>query len=210
MPRITGLEPDPRRPGAVRVLVDGRHFCTVHEAALGSATLAIGADWTGERAGLAGRAADEEAAWRAVLKALERRSYAVTELRRRLLMRGHPPAASDYALQRAEAAGLLDDLVYARQFVASRAARGRGPSRLRRDLLALGVAKVHIEAALAEQWPEPEEALTLAAQLARRRARQLAGLPREVRRRRLLAYLARRGFAGSPVSELVTRVLREA
>jgi SOS response regulatory protein OraA/RecX len=72
------------------------------------------------------------------------------------------------------------------------------------------VAKVHIEAALAEQWPEPEEALTLAAQLARRRARQLAGLPREVRRRRLLAYLARRGFAGSPVSELVTRVLREA
>ena len=39
--------------------------------------------------------------------------------------------------------------------------------------------------------------------LAERRAGQLAGLPPEARRRRLLAFLARRGFSGSKVRDLV-------
>jgi regulatory protein len=192
------------------VLVDGRLFCTVHESAVAPATLAVGAEWTTERAGDAGRAADEEAAWRALLKALERRSYATVELRRRLVQKGHPPPAADYAIARALAARLLDDAGFARRFVESRTARGRGAARLRRDLLALGVERAHIEAALAAQWPEPDGDLTLASDLARKRARQLNGLPREVRRRRLLAYLGRRGFSGRRVSELVTRVLRDA
>jgi regulatory protein len=208
--KITGLEPDPRRPGALRVMVDGRLFCTVHEGAAAAAALAIGAEWTVERSASAGRAADEEAAWRALLAALERRSFAAVELRRRLVRKGHPPEAAERAIGRALDAGLLDDALFARHYVESRAARGRGPARLRRDLAALGVARAHIDAALAEQWAVPEDALALAGELARKRARQLAGLPPEVRRRRLLAYLARRGFAGSAVSGLVAGVLRDA
>jgi regulatory protein len=206
--RITGLEPDPRHPDAVRVLVDGKLFCTVHQAAVRAGALAVGAEWSAERAGITGQAADEEAAWRALLKALERRSHATAELRRRLLQKGHPPAAVDSAIGRAREAGLLDDVAFARNFVESRAARGRGPARLRRDLAAMGVAREHVDTALRAQWADPEDALTLAAELAAKRARQLAGLPREVRRRRLVAYLARRGFSGSGVVELVVRVLR--
>ena len=208
MARITGLEPDPRRPGAVRVLVDGRLYCTVHEAALRAGRLTVGGEWSAEQAGVTGQAADEEAAWRALLKALERRSYATAELRRRLVQKGHPPAAADFAVSRAREAGLLNDVEFARNFVQSRSARGRGPVRLRRDLAALGVARELIEAALAAQWAEPEDSLALAAELATKRARQLAGLPREVRRRRLVAYLARRGFSGAGVVDLVGRVLR--
>ena len=210
MAKITGLEADPRRPGAVRVMVDGRLFCTVHEGAAGTAALAVGAEWTAERAASAGRAADEEAAWRGVLTALERRSHAAPDLRRRLVRKGHPPDAADHAIRRALAVGLLDDALFARNYVESRAARGRGPARLRRDLAALGVARAHIDAALAEQWSAPEDALALAAALARKRARQLAELPPEVRRRRLLAYLARRGFTGPAVSGLVSGLLRGA
>jgi regulatory protein len=208
MPRITGLEPDPRRPGAVRVLVDGKLFCTVNESVVGTAALAVGADWSADRAGIADRAADEEAAWRALLKSLERRSHATADLRRRLLQKGHPPEAADHAIARALQVGLLDDAAFARRFVESRAARGRGPARLRRDLAALGVARASIEAALQNQWAEPDDALLLALELARKRAKQLAGLPREARRRRLLAYLGRRGFSGMRVADLVTRILR--
>jgi regulatory protein len=210
MARITALEPDPRRPGAMRVLVDGRLFCTVHEAVMAEGGLAVGAEWDAGRAERAGRAADEEAAWRALLKALERRAYAVSELRRRLLQKGHPPDAAEYAIARALAARLLDDAAFARQYVESRSARGRGPVRLRRDLAALGVSRAHIDGALEEHWAEPEAALALARDLAHKRARQLAGLPRETRRRRLLAYLGRRGFSGRPVTELVARLLRDS
>jgi len=207
MPRITALEPDPRRPGAVRLVVDGQPFCTLHEgaAALG---LVPGAEWDPSLQAGATAAADEEAAWRTLLRALERRAFAIQELRRRLRQKGHPPAAVEYAMDRALAAGLLDDAAYARMFVSSRAARGRGPGRLRRDLLALGVAPAHIDAALAEQFPEPEDSLAMARQLAERRLRQLQGIPPEARRRRVLAYLARRGFHGSAVAELVARALR--
>lgn len=207
MARITGLEPDPRRPGAVRVLVDGRPFCTVHEGAAG-AGLRIGGDWDGQQQALAGQAADEEAAWRAALRSLEFRSFAVTELRRRLRLKGHPPRAVDYAVARAQGAGLLDDAAYARLYVASKAARGRGPSRIRRDLLALGVGRELIDQALAEQWPDQDDALVIARELAERRLRQLAALPPETRRRRVLAYLARRGFTGSRVGDIVARALR--
>jgi regulatory protein len=208
MARITGLEPDPKRPGAVRVLVDGRPFCTVHEGAVATGTLAIGAEWGAERVTLASQAADEEGAWRALLRALERRNFAVVELRRRLRQKGHTPEAVEFAIGRALASGLLDDRAFAQRFVESRATRGRGPSRLRRDLAALGIDRSYIDAALAAHWPDPDDALDLALDLARQRARQLAALPREVRRRRLLAYLERRGFSGHRVSELVTRVLR--
>ncbi len=207
--RITGLDPDPNRPGAIRVMVDGRPFCTVHEGAVRTGQLAVGDEWDEPRSASAGKAADEEAAWRTLLRALERRSFSVGELRRRLRQKGHPPAAVDYAIHRAEGLKLLDDAAFALQFVQSRASRGRGPARLRQDLRVLSVAEPHIEAALRAQWPEPETALDLAASLASRRARQLGAVPRDAKRRRLLGYLARRGFSGSRVAELVRRILNE-
>lgn len=207
MPTITGLDPDPRRPGAVRLLVDGKHFCTVHEGA-GAAGLAPGATWNEASTGIASRLADEEGAWRALLVALERRGFSVTDIRRRLGQKGHTPEAASYAVARALELGLLNDAEFARRFVETRAARGRGPGRLRLDLAALGVDRTLVDQAISERWPEPEEALALAAQIAERRARQLAGLPRDVRRRRLLAFLARRGFTGSGVDALIRRVLQ--
>lgn len=207
--RITGLDPDPNRPGAIRVMVDGRPFCTVHEGAVRAGRLAVGDEWDEARSDSAGKAADEEAAWRTLLKALERRNFSIGELRRRLRQKGHPPAAIDYAIHRAEGLKLLDDAAFAVHYVQSRAGRGRGPSRLRQDLRALSVAEPHIEAALKVQWPEPETALDLAASLAARRARQLGAVPRDAKRRRLLGYLARRGFSGSRVAELVRRILNE-
>ncbi len=145
---VTALEPDPRRPGSVRVLVDGRAFATVDTAA--ASGLAPGgalADATAERLA---RAADAEAAYRTVLRALERRPLARADLGRRLLRRGLAAEAVENALARAERAGLLDDAAFARHYVATRTERGRGPARLARDLLALGVARPIVDAAITE------------------------------------------------------------
>jgi len=209
-PRITQLDPDPAHPGAVKVMVDGRPFCTVHQALVEGGGLVVGAEWDEISRESAGRAADEEAAWRTLLKALERRSFSVGEIRRRLTQKGHPPQAVDYAVDRAQGLRLLDDAAFAHQFVQSRASRGRGPARLRQDLRMRSVADQHIDAALRDQWPEPESALELAAGLAKRRLRQLSALPRDVRRRRLLGYLARRGFSGAQVHDLIRRLLTDA
>ena len=201
--RITALEPDPRRDGSVRVLLDGRSFCAIPIDAVAVAGLVVGEQLTDvAREGLV-RAADEEAAFRTALRSLERRGFARRDLTRRLRQKGHPHEAIDAALVRAERLGLLDDAVYARDYVETRAQRGRGPARLRRDLLALGVDGRIVEAALTAAQAEGRDGLAAVRTLAERRARSLRNLPREVRQRRLTGYLARRGVTGEEARSLL-------
>src|SRR5688500_9299627 len=95
LPVVSAIEPDPRRPGAVRLVVDGELYCTVD--AEHAADLRPGSTLGPERAAAAGRAADEEAAYRTVLRALHRRAHARADLGRRLVRRGHAAAAVEAA-----------------------------------------------------------------------------------------------------------------
>lgn len=206
-PVVTALAPDPRRPGTVRVELDGVRFGAVPGELVASTGLAAGRVVDADLRERLTVAADAEAALRTVLRALERRPFARADLGRRLIRKGHPRPAVDAALDWAGAKGLLDDVAFARDYVQTRAARGRGPSRLTRDLLAMGVERAVINRALAAEWPEGSDRTDVPQSLAAKRAAQLGGLPRPVKRRRVLAYLARRGFTGRDISELVARVI---
>jgi regulatory protein len=206
---ITGLESDPARPDMVRVMVNGRPYATVPALRAVAAGLGPGVTLDEERSRSVNQAADEEAAYRTLLRALERRPFAVVEIRRWLLRKGHPPEAIDPALARAGDAGLLDDTAFAAGYVRSRTERGRGPARIQRDLSALGVSREIIENALRTALPEDHDTELAAESLARRRLTQLRSVPLQVRIRRALAYLARRGFSGYQVSEMVRRVAAE-
>jgi regulatory protein len=207
LPVITAVEQDPRRPGTLRVEVDGVRFGAVPEVLARAAGVAVGQVLQGELQERLAAAADAEGAFRTLLRALERRSFARADLGRRLVRKGHPRPAVEAALERAQALGLLDDVEFALNYVQTRAARGRGPSRLTRDLMAMGVERGLIDRALAAEWPEGSDRTGVPMALASKRAAQLGHLPRPVKRRRLLAYLARRGFAGHDISEIVARVV---
>ncbi|HEU5219519.1 MAG TPA: regulatory protein RecX [Gemmatimonadales bacterium] len=208
VPREIGaVVPDPRRAGSVRIMVQGRPLLTIPREIAERERLEPG-QVLGE--GLFARlcqAADEEAAFRTALRYLERRPFAAKDLARRLVLKGHPPAAADGARARAERMGLLDDPRFTLHFVQTRAARGRGPLRLRRDLAVLGVERGVIDRALAEAFGSDGADAPQAGVVARKRLAQLRGLPLPVQRRRLLAFLARRGFAGHTVNRLVGELL---
>ena len=204
---LTAVDPDPRRPGAVRLEIDGARFGAVPRELVGAERLTVGRVVDAELQHRLGAAADIEAAYGTVLRCLELRSYARSDLGGRLLRKGHPRQAVEAALERATGLGLLDDAAYARSYVQTRAARGRGPSRLTRDLLAMGVERSLIDRALAAEWPEGSDRSSMPQALATKRAQQLGALPRPTKRRRLLAYLARRGFSGREVTEMVERVV---
>jgi regulatory protein len=205
--RITALDPDPRRPEAVRVEIDGIRFGAVPRELVSSEELRVGRELDAELQERLEAAADIEAAYRTVLRSLEIRSFARGDLTRRLVRKGHPRPAVEAAVERAAGLGLLDDAAFAQRYVQTRAARGRGPSRLTRDLLAMGVERSVIDRAVAAEWPEGSDRSTMPLALATKRAAQLGSLPRQVKRRRVVAYLARRGFSGREISELVDRVL---
>jgi regulatory protein len=208
VPRITALEPDPRRPEAVRVELDGIRFGAVPRELVATERLAVGLELDPSLQERLGAAADIEAAYRTALRVLEVRSFARSDLARRLFRKGPPRPATETALERIHGLGLLDDAAYARNYVQTRAARGRGPARLTRDLLSMGVERSLIDRALEAEWPEGSDRTTVPLALARKRAGQLGGLPRQTKRRRVVAYLARRGFTGRDISDMVEQVVR--
>lgn len=201
---LTGLTPDPRRPAYRLVEVDRGRFASLRAADLADLELRIGAEIPALVLERLQELADLEAAHRAALRALARRAHARFDLRRRLLQRQHPPAAIDGALDRLSAVGLLDDARFAADYAAAKVHRGRGPARLLGDLLAQGVdrrvAEDAVRSSLATEGVDPAQAVRA---LAEKRARQLAGLPAAVRKRRLTAFLVRRGFHGGEVREVV-------
>jgi len=201
---LTGLAPDPHRPDYRLVEVDRGRFASLPATDLADLELRIGAEIPAAVFERLQELADLEGAHRAGLRALARRAHARFDLRRRLLQKQHPPAAVDGALDRLAGLGLLDDARFARDYASAKAARGRGPARLIRDLLSQGVARrvaeEAVRAALADDGVDPESVVRAVAE---KRAKQLAGLSPAIRKRRLWAFLARRGFQGPEVRAIV-------
>ena len=201
---LTGLAPDPQRPDYRLVEVDRGRFASLPAVDLAPLGLSVGAELSPLVYERLQELADLEAAQRSALRSLNRRAHARLDLRRRLLQKQHPAPAVDAALERLRAAGLIDDTRFAFDYAAAKARRGRGPARLIRDLQAQGVerrvAEEAVRRSLAAEGVDPGETVRA---LAEKRAKQLAGLPPTVRKRRLVAFLVRRGFAGAEVRQVV-------
>jgi regulatory protein len=204
---VTALEPDPRRPGTVRIDLDEQRFAAVPAELALAEGIRVGRVLEPALRARLGAAAEQESAYRTALRALERRGYARSDLARRLLRKGHARPAVEAALDQLAAIGMLDDGAFAEHYVATRAARGRGPVRLTRDLLAMGMERRIIDRALAAHRADAGDSPDVPLALAANRAAQLGNLPRAAKRRRLLAYLARRGFSGSEVGAIVRQVV---
>jgi len=206
---VTGLRADTRVPGCVVVEVDGVRLASLPAELLRTLSLEIGAVLSAGQHEAILRAAGLEATRRVALRLLASRPRAVRDLKRRLRDRGHDPGLIDEAVDRLEASGLVDDVEFARHFVRVRGPRGHGPARLVHDLLVLGVERRTAEGAVAEvgkaEGVDPAET---ARALAAKRAAQLGRLSPERKRRRLLSYLARRGFQGREIRELVAKLVR--
>lgn len=119
------------------------------------------------------------------------------EMLQRLRLREPDSDLVQRAVERLKALGLLNDAEVARAEAASRFRRGEGAGRIRQSLMQKGVERSVIDAAVREVTEEEavdEEALCRAA--AEKRLGALRSLAPEVQRRRLLAFLVRRGFPG--------------
>jgi len=211
VPVVTGLAPDHRQPGYRLVEVDRGRFASLPVEHLDPLGLTVGMTLEPLLLARLQELADEEGAHRAALRKLATRGHARADLRRRLLQKQHPPAAVDAALARLDRNGFLDDARYAADYARTRASRARGPARIIGDLLRQGVdrrvAEAAVQQALAAEGIDPERQ---AADVVVKRARQLAHVPLPVRKRRLMAFLVRRGYAGASARQIVERAVSAA
>jgi regulatory protein len=151
---------------------------------------------------------DVTATYARALEMLTRAPRSVRDLRRRLLLKGEPEAEVDATIGRLTAVGLLNDAAYARAFVRTKvSSQGFSRRRLQLELAKRGVARDVADEAIEEVLHDEEvdESANIE-RIARKKLRSLRGFDEETQRRRLLAFLARRGYDLVKVREVMGRV----
>jgi regulatory protein len=144
----------------------------------------------GARRGRGPLQSSPEAAHRAALDLLARRSHFEIELERKLAHQGFAPDDVRAALERLRAAELVDDRRSAVELLTSRLRRApQGRRRLRAELARKGITADVITAALEEVMPGDES------ELAREAARRFQRRARPADARALQRHLDRLGFS---------------
>jgi regulatory protein len=145
----------------------------------------------------------QDVAYEQALRLLSYRPRTERELRMRYAKKALPEQSQEAALDRLKSEGLVDDAAFAQSWIENRMEfRPRGAWALRSELGAKGVERELIETAL-EDFDEEEAARRAAHQGARR----YKHLSPDLFRRRLSAYLSRRGFTYQLISPLVAQHL---
>lgn len=148
----------------------------------------------------------EQVARTILLRRLSAAPRTRAELRADLLRRGVPEEVADRVLDRFVEVGLIDDHAFAAAWVESRQrSKGTARSVLRQELRAKGVSDDDAGSALARVDDEAERAR--AVQLAEVRLRSMHRLEADVRRRRLVAMLLRRGYRQAIAVSVVAQVM---
>jgi regulatory protein len=206
---ITALKPLARRPGFLAIHAGGVRVGVLPVDEVRALGIRVGAELDGKGEELLLSAIERANAYDAAVRLLAVRGRSTQEIVTRLRQKGLGKDAVAHAVGRLEADGLLDDGRFAREYARMQTTRGHGPARIMAELSRKGVERHVAERAVAEVGGDDEgERRERLLALARKRAMQLRGLDRDVARRRLMAYLARRGYGAGQVRDVVAELIR--
>jgi regulatory protein len=203
--KITALKVQKRNPNRINVYLDGEYAFGLSRIV--AAWLQVGQVINEDK--IASLQADEtqEVAFQQSLRLLSYRPRSVAEVSRRLSEKGFSGQVIETVINRLLEKKYLSDRSFAEEWVENRSTfRPRSRRLLRYELLQKGVAEEHIESALESLKDEPD----LAYQAGIRYAERLADLDWETFRKRLGAFLGRRGFSYGTVAPVVKRIWDEA
>jgi regulatory protein len=208
MSLITAVVPSPRRAGRFEILVDGKGVATLSLEAIERLRLHVGTPFSDALAAAVDGEARALHAFDRALDLLALRARSTRELRRHLIKKGEDEAHVDAAIARLTTLGLLDDAAYARQFARAKATGpGFSRRRLQAELARRGVARETADAAIAEVFADDEvNADEILDRVAEKKLRTLTKLDPDTRRRRLYAFLARRGYDSDDIRRVMERI----
>ena len=139
------------------------------------------------------------------LRTLAARGRSVAEVKQKLRDRGIEESVVDEEVSRLVTEGLLNDFDLAEQLVWSLQEHTKlGPVAIRQALIKRKIPSAIIDRVIPHASDiEPD----VIEQLARDRIRSMSGLEPDVQKRRLVGFLARRGYTGSEVYRAVDRAV---
>lgn len=206
---VTAITPSVKREGRFDVQVNGTLVATLTLDAVERLRLQVGAPFSDPIATAVEREVQAQRTMDRALNMLAFRARSIRELRRGLVKKGEPEDQVDAAIERLVSAGLLNDEDYARGYVRAKVAGpGFSRRRLRGELYRRGVARDVADQAINEVFESEEtDEAAIIERVAVKKARSLEKLDPDTRRRRLYAFLARRGYELDDIRQIMTKVL---
>jgi regulatory protein len=147
-------------------------------------------------------------AYNYALNLLAARPYSSSALRRKLNQKEYPAADTDDVIRRLLDNGLLNDAKYAEQYARSKMlSTGASKRRLTQDLYRKGIKAEMATTAIANVIEQDEiDPAAVILRVATKKRAQLGDLDPVVLRRRLFAFLARRGYDLDDIKSVVSRL----
>ena len=147
-----------------------------------------------------------QSAYNYALNLLSARPYSTRALHRKLIQKKYPAADADDVIRRLVDNGLLNDAKYAEQYARSKImSTGASKRRLQQDLFRKGIAGEIATTAIASVIKQDEiDPGAVIERVAKKKLAQLGDLEPLVLRRRLFAFLARRGYGVDEIKSVVS------
>lgn len=210
MQTITNITEHPRKPGRYVIDVDGKEFATISAEMLSETKSRVGVVVDDHLAARLNDASADAAMYDRALNLLAFRARSARELQRRLTMKGESRERAERVIAKLRDVGLINDADFARQVVRTKIAAGASKRRLQQELFKRGVARDVADQAVDEVLEdESVDPVVVAERVARKRLPSLASADAATQRRRLYAFLARRGHDSETIRTVMDRVLSD-
>jgi regulatory protein len=196
--KITKIEPQKRKPDRKSIYVDEEFAFGVHEEIVLKFGLFEGKEITKDEKEKIVKAETKRSVKEAALNLLSYRMRTKKDLMTRLKRKGFDIEPINEAIKELETIGLVNDLEFARAWIRERGS-SYGSWRIKNELRKKGIAKNTIEKILEELKPDEFET---AKNLIDKWIRTHKYLPQDVLKRRLFAFLVRRGISYDTIKSL--------
>ncbi len=203
MKKITAIKAQKRNSNRVNIYLDGEFAFGLNRTV--AAWLSVGQNLDEHKIDELQDAEIRERAYRQALLFLSYRARSEKEIRQNLHKHEIPEAVIEGTIEQLRREGFANDEQFARAWVENRSLyRPRGTRALRMELRQKGLDDSIIDAALTQI---DDEALAYAA--GKKKTRKLKGLEWPEFRKKLGAFLARRGFSYATISPIIQQLWDE-
>ena len=202
--QITAIGIQKHHPDRLNIELDGEFAFGLSR--LVAAWLKVGDFLSEDRINALIESDTSEVAYQKATRLLDYRPRTEKEIRQRLIQKGFCTLEIDQVVLRLKRANLVQDQQFAKMWIENRNDYHPRSQRLMRyELRNKGVSEQMIESALAGS----AEDIDLATRAAAQYARKLSFQDRELFRKRLTAYLARRGFSYGTIAPVIRDLISE-
>ena len=202
---ITAISPQKKHRNRYSIFVDNQFYAGVDAAVVEQLNLKKGLEVDSAKLATILEQEEYQRAKTYLFRLLSRRLYSCAEVRKKLNDRGYEPELIEKIITEFINQDWLDDTQFATQWVESRIRfKPRGIALIRRELIQKGIAKEVITEVLAK-YTDSEAEFDRALTALKKKKNYTTEPDRIKRKRKIYAYLARRGFNPDTINQVMNQ-----